>query len=75
MYWVKWTSSAGFRLGDSGRGAVFGGRGCERRGLLRRALRTRRDKHAKIKCGVVRQAGVKIRASEIVRGMGGEGVV
>jgi hypothetical protein len=57
-----------------GRGCLFGGvGGCEQRGLLRRALRTRRDKHAKVKSGVVRQARVKIRASEIVRGMGGGG--
>ena len=49
-----------------GGGGVSGGWGG-----LRRALRTRRDKHAKIKCGVVRYAGVKIGASEIVRGIGG----
>lgn len=31
VYWVKWMSSAEFRLGDSGwgGGCVFGGRGCE----------------------------------------------
>jgi len=51
-------------------GCVFGGRECEQRGVLRRALRRRRDVHAEIKSGVVRQAGVKIRASEIVRGLG-----